>query len=268
MSLTVSFSCTRIRAKYDGKKLTLIKKNSKLNWKKNPVLMTAEEKRAINFEHIMAILQGDSLLPSALAGLDPKKLSPEILVLDRIYRNAIKHYIETLKDSSGYDEENLKKLRSRHQWTWIKIAATGAFVLGSTGALGGALAGGGIGAVPAGTITFLGGLLGSSLSARKLVDTFILREGSTHRLKWIQSIDLAEKNRLENMQVHLELSAARVLKELQELEKDEECSVDLFRTLQQHFLVNQALFPQQAFIIEGVDIATFLLQLKDKFAFS
>lgn len=262
MSLVIS-SYETISSKYEGHELALVKKDPKsFNWDRAPILISPQEKAAMDFPHVMEIMKGRVKSPSELAGLPQQGLSPIVRVIDELYNVAIKDYKNLLEQATQKDLNNLKLSKKGFTFKWLAAAFGGSVVFGGAGAGAGSPFGG-LGAIPGGIIGLIVGFIFGSVSASRIIKNGRLRDGSTHRIQWMQVVDAFEKRRHEEIKAMLKGNGQALVREIKAMEKDGKYSIEKIKGLRQLYLINLSMF-QESFIIEETNVGIYLGQLQNK----
>lgn len=250
-SITVGTKYEKIEDKHHGTSLKLVKSHSSISWNKNPVLISEEQKAAMNFSHVIKIIKGEVKSPSEMAGLDHHDLDPVIEQMNNIFKDAILDYCMELKIASLEDSRKIKQLNKECYSFWPGVASATA-AGGSVGAGVGTAIVPGIGTVAGAIIGGLGSFFAAFLIGRQIRRNSILQRGSANRIMWMKDIDSSEKKRLNQLKIELNFRAIELMKILQNSLLHKEIDLQTAKYLKQVYWVRSSLFPQEKNFNENI----------------
>ncbi|MCE5316930.1 MAG: hypothetical protein LLG04_06155 [Parachlamydia sp.] len=204
MTVCILF-CQSIPATYESRELKAPKaqdrKNS-LDWNIRPVRITQTEMNAMQFQMVLEILEGTFKLPSKKAGIKEAELCEVSRRIDDFYRLAHQDYMESLDTACRMDEATMQgwykqygelKNNARPFAIFLGMCASAAGIISIISP-----------SVKAGHILATTCTAGAILLVDKMVDQYILREGSTHRIKWMFEVNSKELTRFKLSQRSIE----------------------------------------------------------------
>lgn len=250
-SITVGTKYEKIEDKHHGTSLKLVKSHSSISWNKNPVLISEEQKAAMNFSYVIKIIKGEVKSPSEMAGLDHQDLDPVIDQMNKIFQDAILSYGKKLENASILDNMNIKQLNKECYSFWPGVASATA-AGGSVGAGVGTAIVPGIGTVAGAIIGGLGSFFAAFLIGKQIRRNSILQRGSANRIMWMKDIDSLEKVRLIQLEIDLNFRANELMNILQKTLLDNEIDLPTAKYLKQVYWVKSSLFPQDKVMNEKI----------------
>ncbi len=232
----------RLANDWTGKKLNFVVAEKSMNWDKQPVRITDAEWRTLNAKRVLAIMQGEDLTPSFLAGLQENEIvCPTINLIDELFHDALGDYKQRLKEASEEDLDQIKVLSRECKTAPLKLGAGGILAGAGTGALIGSPfgpPGAALGAIAGGVVGLVSGFFGGRTLTQRLIE----REGSAHRFKWIQSVDVLEDVRFKQISYYIYNASVPLVEVLKSLEEEHQTDKHHVKQLHQLLLVHQAIF--------------------------
>lgn len=227
---------------YNGSELALVKeKKNGMSWAQYPVTLTEGQLSTIkNQAEVVAVLSNSWKSPSAAAGIDTKKIAaPIIHTIDTQFRAAKLKYANYLAIAEG---EDLKTLQALEQGYKIR-SYTGFFGFFYT------------------VMEFFG-------SKKYKSDIEVAKEGSNHRVAFMQQVSILESERLKEVQEKITKCITPLLADIGKKKVED---VALLRQLQQLTAIFHALFPtithpeveKAKTVLEGMSKDMEALLLKD-----
>ncbi len=258
--ITGSFVKTEIPNQFSKDQLTLAGKvNKRLNNKslcgvKYPITLLQEEVKALNYPHIVKILNGEDLFPSKLANLPKHDLCGTVIDINMIYLKSIQDYEKRFLTALTKDLDVLLTEEDRLNNVLHVTGACGTlisslftyFVLGITSTWG--VVG----------LSLMGGYL-SRLAGDKVCRNNLLFKGSRHRMLWMMEVNTLEKERFQSTQNIIAGRVKALCQDLVPLMKRNLIDVEKQKELQQLYAIQNALFPA-----DKLSIPSELLQIEDQ----
>lgn len=217
MSLCIAF-CHTIPATYEGRELKATKaqdRQNRLDWNRHPLKITQMEIDAVQFRRVLEILEGNFTLPSKAKGIRENARCDIVVAIDDLYRQGHQDYMESLDMACRMDADTIEGWYKKYG-EWKACARPFAYFLGVIAAGAGIVACISP-AAKGGHILVVACAAGAILLTDRLVDHYILREGSTHRIKWIVEVNAKELQRFEMSRQALDARIRTIQTQHQEL---------------------------------------------------
>ncbi len=249
MSIT-NYIYTNISNSFSGHKLALINEQKILDWDVYPLLISQTELKNVQMDHIIKILSKISKPYSKMVASNNTEPCSCIRVLEESYSRAIGQYIEELELASKKDLQIINSLNETYSVTnpTIALLAGSGIVIGMS-RLWEKLPKSPPGSNATGIAAlFCGAATTGYFISHTILNTYISREGSVHRIEWLQKIDSLEKERLKAFKVDLEREHKKLTEELRELENDGETDIAIAENLRQISGLFIQLFPLENLI--------------------
>lgn len=216
------------RQTYENHQLTLVCEPGKsLNWADYPVTITQSQFATIeNLTALIAVLEDSFKMPSEAAGISANKVaSPTIHVIDRKYRKAKLDYKQFLAEAEGKDLTTLQSLHNTY-----KIRSFVGFY---------------------GFFYTVGEYFGFKYKR----DIEVAKEGSNHRLAFMQKVSTLEMARLNDIKDRINRCLTPLLADITDHQVED---IAVLKQLHQITAIYRALFPNE--VHQEVEAATKLLE--------
>jgi len=208
----------RIGPNYNGENLGMLARHAGgLDYNKYPIMLSDEEKGAIDFPRVQQIVAGHLRRPSQMAGLPEDALTPTVSAIDDLYRAAMRDYRNCLDRSVHADKPKVEQLdqalrtRIAQQPNYAKEYTLWGLLFFLVGAIPG---------------YYYGKEKNERQEEKNQQNKVeVLREGSANRRTWLIQVDAKEKQRMQTIKTRIVNRAQPLFDELEELARNNQTSV-------------------------------------------
>jgi hypothetical protein len=241
MSLDMGLCCiSYIANSYNNKPLRMATEQGFLNWDNYPVLLSSSEIQSMNFPYIVQILSNSLQSHSQIISLQSNQICPLISILNEKHLEVLSKYFDELKIACEKDAKKIAGLERRYKK--IKYSIPLATGLISAGMLPKSPNQNNSSYIKLAAVFTIGTVAGYFLGSH-ILQTYLRREGSTHRIECLLKIDREEKVRLEAMKQDILSESERLESELKELEEEGETDIQKKEYAQQLSQLRTLFFP-------------------------
>jgi hypothetical protein len=226
--------CHSIPATYESKELKApMARQDRLDWNLYPVKITSTEMSAMKLEKVLEILEGVFTLPSKMVGIKENERCPVARQIDDLYQQCHQDYMNSLDIcccadaatiQSWHKSYGLLKECARPLTIFLGVCASSAAVISQFSK-----------AIKRGQVIAVAAAAGAILLIDQMTREYILRNGSTHRIKWMLLVDVEEKSRIRRSAITIEERISTIQKQQSEL--GNETDAGLVRELDQLNLI-------------------------------
>jgi len=226
-----------------GGAMAEIVKQSNIDWKRYPIVLSKGEAKTISMSLVTTVLKGDGRSPYEIAGIkeeDLQHVGLSIVTLQRAFKVSMETYAKTLDSACTKEPPSIDELKTEKRKTVAIGTAIGACFAG------------------------LGALPGYAI-AKHLDNQHVRREACNFRKAWIHKVSVLEDQRLEEAKWHIYHAGGALVGRIQEMKDTGLFNRAKVRELRQLAQIREALFPNTPFDVKAngkdVHVTTFIQEL-------